>query len=209
VGIEGDEALSRGCLILRGAIAVGALYGFGAVTPYARRALAAEGGDDVHTLNYLLLFEHLLASIYNRGKSEINDKGEKMPLKSKEKELIDLLLTHEGEHVAAVKAMVEKLGGEPAKKGNYAFAFLDYATLLGLANVIERVTIGAYNGAIPLLKSAEARELAFSIVQVEGRHAAAVLIGDKEEPAPEAFDEGALENTALVHIEQFTGTFPE
>ncbi len=202
---ENGEALSRGELLLRGALATGALYGLGAVSPYVRGALAADEASDVDTLNFLLLFEYLQVSIYNRAKSEVNDKGEKMSLKTKEKELVDLLFTQEGEHVAAVKKMIEKAGGKPMEKGEYAFAFREYKTFLFIAAEIETTTIGAYNGAIPRLESEEARQLANSIVQVEGRHAAMTRIPIKEEPAPEAFDEGLVENTAAIQVERFTG----
>jgi rubrerythrin len=205
---DGGE-LSRGDVLLKGALAAGALYGLGAVTPYVRGALAASGGGDVDILNYLLPFEYLQASLYNRGNSEVNDRGEKMPLKSKEKELVERLLNEEGEHVAAMKAMIEKLGGKPVKKGSYAFAFTEFGTLLFLAGELESTAVGAYNGAIASLKSKEARELAFSIVQVEGRHAATVAVALKEEPAPNPFDHAVPEDDSQYHVEQFTGEFPE
>jgi rubrerythrin len=202
----GGEALSRGDVILRGALAAGAMYGLGAIGPYVSDALAG-GRDDVDILNFLLPFEYLQAAIYNRGKSELNDKGEKMLLKSEEKALVEGLLADEGRHVSALKKAVEELGGKPVRKGAYAFAFINFDEFLRLAREIETSAIGAYNGAIPSLKSTKARELAGSIVQVEGRHAAALLIRRKEEPAPTAFDEGLLENTAIISVGRFTGVF--
>jgi rubrerythrin len=203
----GGEAVSRGDVILKGALAAGALYGLGAIGPYVSDALAGGARDDVDILNFLLPFEYLQAAIYNRGKSELNDKGEKMPLKSEEKALVEGLLADEGRHVSALKKAVEELGGKPVRKGAYAFAFINFDEFLRLAREIETSAIGAYNGAIPSLKSTKARELAGSIVQVEGRHAAALLIRRKEEPAPAAFDEGLLENTAIISVGKFTGVF--
>ena len=201
-----EESLSRGEVLFKGALAAGALLGLHAVTPYVRGALAAsEEKDDVDILNFLLSFEYLQASIYDRGNSEINDKNEKMPLKKPEKELIETLLGEENEHVSAVKEMIEELGGTPADRGEYAFAFRQYETLLYLSSVIEDAAIGAYNGAIPSLESDEARELAFSIVQVEGRHAAMLLTAMEEEPAPEPFDLGQSESNSLNSVVQFTG----
>lgn len=200
-----DQELSRGDVLLKGALALGALYGAGAVSPYVRRALAADAKGDVGVLNFLLPFEYLLVSLYNRGNSGENYAGERLNLKGEEKELAELLVTEEGQHVAALRDMIEKLGGKPVDKGNYGFAYREYAVWLELASTIETSTIGAYNGAIPSLKSEQARELACSIVQVEGRHAAAVRMPNKEEPAPEAFDVGLLEDTAIDSVLQFTG----
>lgn len=206
--VEEGDGLSRGKLLLKGALAVGALYSLGAVGPYLRRALA-DGSSEVDILNFLLWFEYMQASIYRRGNSEVNDKGEKLSLKKSQKELVELLLTQEGEHIAAMKKVIEKLGGKPKTvgKGEFTFAFREFATLLELAGEVEAAAIGAYNGAIPMLSSKEARELAFTIVQVEGRHAATVLIPGHEEPAPEAFDLGLDEESAIADTEQFTGAF--
>jgi rubrerythrin len=200
-----ETEMSRGDVLLKGALAAGSLYGLDAIGPYVRRATAA--GGDVHTLNFLLMFEYMQASLYNRGYSEINDKGEKMRLEPDQKELVGLLLEEEGEHATAVKGMIEKLGGKPEPKGTFAFAFRIYESLLVLAGMIESASIGAYNGAIPSLKSKEARDLAFSIVQVEGRHAAAVAMPIGEEPAPEAFDIGLTEESAINITAQFTAVY--
>jgi rubrerythrin len=200
--------LTRAEALLRGALAVGGLYGIGAIGPYVQQALATSHSD-VDILNFLLTFEYLQWNLYERGHSEINDKGEKMPLKSKERSLLAALSSEESEHVAAVKKMIEKLGGKPVEEGKYAYAFREYDVFLRLAGMIENAAVGAYNGAIPSLKSAEAMALASSIVQVEGRHAATVLVHYKEEPAPEPFDVGTTEYSALVSIEQFTGIQPE
>lgn len=207
--LEDGEELSRGEVLLKGALAAGALYGLSAVTPYVRGALAASGGSDVDILNFLLPFEYLQETLYTRGHTETNDQGEKMKLKGKEKELVELLFTQEGQHVAAVKKMIESLGGKPVAKGEYAFAFREFEEFLARAGELEAIAIAAYNGVIPSIEADQARELASSIVQVEGRHAAAVEIKLKEEPAPEAFDKGRTEEDSILHVEQFTGVFPE
>jgi rubrerythrin len=208
VRVDGGNEISRGDALLRGALAVGAFYGLSAVGPYVRRALAADDGGDVDVLNYLLPFEYLQVSLYNRGRTEINDHGEKMPLQTREKKLLNLLFTQEGQHVAAVKEMIEELGGKPVEKRTYAFAFRVFEQFLEIADTMESTAIEAYNGAIPSLESAEARELADSIVQVEARHAATVRIGNRQEPAPETFELGASEEVAISHVLPFTGVFP-
>ncbi len=202
--------LSRGDVLIKGALAAGTLYGLGAVGPYARRAMAA-GNNEVDTLNFLLWLEYLQATLYGRGNSEVNDHGEKLPLTPKEKEVIELLLTQENQHIAAMRKLIESLGGQPKKedKSEFGFAFRFRGTLQELAGVAEAAAIGAYNGAIPSLRSKEARELAFSIVQVEGRHAAMVAAANRQDPAPEAFDLGLSEESARAASEQFIETQPE
>jgi rubrerythrin len=207
-GIRVEEALSRGDVLLKGALAAGALYGLGAVGPYVRRALA-DGGGDAEVLNYLLPFEYLQVSLYNRASTEVNDKGEKMPLQSREKQLITQLLGQEAEHVKALQEMIEDMGGEPVKKGEYAFAFRIFAQVLGIAGRIETAAVGAFNGAITRLESDEARELAYSILQTDARHAATVLAADSEEPTLYTFDHCVPETGSILQVVQYTGVYPE
>lgn len=209
-----DYGLSRGDVLLKAAVALGAIYGAGAVGPYVRRALATnaketEAKDDIDTLNFFLPFEYVQVELYNRANSGVNYLGERLNLEGQEKDLAELLATQEDEHLAALKEMIEGLGGTPVDKGDYAFAYRNYPTFLDLSTILEAAAIGAYNGAIAWLQSQEARELALSIVQVEGRHAAAVRIANQEEPAPEAFDIGAPEDSAINALLPFTGEYAE
>jgi len=211
MGEEGG--LSRGDVLIKGAAGAGALYGLGALGPHVRRALA-KTESELETLNFLLWFEYMQATLYGRGNSEVNDKKEKLPLKPDEKALMELLLEQERQHIGAMRKLIEKLGGKPKKedKSEFSFAFRFNETLYVIAEVVEGAAIGAYNGAIPLLKSEEARELASSIVQVEGRHAAMVTAPFHGQPAPEAFNLGLTQESAIVYTVQYTaallkGTF--
>jgi rubrerythrin len=130
-----------------------------------------------------------------------------MPLQKAEKELVDDLLAEEGQHVSAVREMIEKLGGKAVKKGEYAFAFRDVEVFLRMSAEIETFAIGAYNGAISSIESLEARELACSIVQVEGRHAARLRVLNKEVPAPAAFDRAVEKDGSINAVGRFTGVF--
>jgi hypothetical protein len=49
---------------------------------------------------------------------------------------------------------------------------------------LENTGVGAYNGAAPSLKSKQLLGVAGSIVQVEGRHAAAIDLLVKRSPTP-------------------------
>lgn len=202
------EELSRGALLAKGALAVGALYGLAAIGPYVSRALAG-GESDVDVLNFLLGLEYIQVSLYNRASSGKNDHGEPFPLKGAEKELVTQFLTEEGQHVKALQEMIEEMGGKPVKKGEYAFAFRVFEQFLELASRIETYSVRAYNGAIARLDSGKARELAYSIVQTDARHAAAASIGKHENPAPEPFEKILTEESAINEMVPFTGVYPE
>jgi hypothetical protein len=215
MGPSGEEGmgeavgeLSRGELLRKGAAGAGLVVGLAALGPYAARAMALPSTlapGDVNILNYLLPFEYLQLSIYQRILSERSYKDTNVPLNEGQRELFEELLAQEKEHVAALRAMVEELGGKPIKPGDYAFAFVYLETAFFLANQVEGYAVGAYNYVIPKLKSKKAQELACTIVQVDARHAAILRQESKEEPAPFAFDYGVNEQGSVIEIEKFTG----
>lgn len=199
---EHSEGLSRADAILRGALAAGAILGLGMIGPHVERALALAGDNDVDTLNLLLEFEYLQVELYEGGRARLKPEG-------KPKELIATLLDQEQRHVKALTEAIGQLGGKPLSPdkdyGAFAYHDDDPITFLRLAQEVENAAIGAYNGAIPLLKSEDLLRLAASIVQVEGRHAAAVALRGENEPAPEAFDAVRTEYEALRSVIRFTG----
>jgi Ferritin-like domain len=200
-----QEELSRGEVMFKGALAVGAIYGAGAIGPYVRRALAAASASDIENLNLLLRFEYLQAELYDRGVKEINDKGEKFDL-GPQRGLIRQLADEEKQHVEALTAMIRELGGEPDAESPYAFAFRGVPSFLPIASSLERSALGAYGGAIPLLESKAVRRFAGSIVQVEGRHQAAINMQIPEEPAPEAFEKALTPYSAATSVLRYTGS---
>jgi hypothetical protein len=206
-GADGGE-LSRADVLLKGARTGAVVLGLGSIGAYAARAMALPSTlppGDLNVLNYLLPFEYLEFKLYLRILSERNDKGEDMPLNEEQRGFFEELMSQEEEHVAALQAMVAELGGKPIERGNYAYAFRELPTAFFLANEIEGYAVGAFNYAIPKLKSKKARELAATIVQVDARHAAIMRQESKEEPAPFAFDTGVNEQGSVIEIEKFTG----
>lgn len=198
-GIEVDEDsgdLSRSDVILKGALAAGAVYGTFMVGPYVRKALAASGGGDVGILNFALTLEYLETKFYEEAKSRAGAKGE---LKS----LIDLIAKDEKQHVEALTATVKQLGGKPVAEPKFDFAYNDTAGFLMLAQAFEDTGVSAYNGAGPAIKSKDVLAAAGSIVQVEARHAAAIRIQNKQEPSPDAFDPPLDEAQVLEAVEPF------
>ena len=191
-----DEDLTRSDVILKGALAAGAVYGALAVGPYVRRALAASGSGDVGILNFALTLEYLEAKFYEEAKSRVRANGELMSL-------IDLLAKDEQQHVEALAASVKKLGGKPVAEPKFNFAYNGTSGFLKLAQTLEDTGVSAYNGAGPMIKSKEVLAAAGGIVQVEARHAAAIRLQNEEEPAPVAFDEPLNEKQVLKAIEPF------
>jgi rubrerythrin len=193
---EDSEDLSRSEVLLKGALAVGAAYGALAVGPYVRRALAMSGGGDVEILNFALTLEYLESTFYAEAKRRAGAGGEL-------KALIELLAKDEQEHVEALAGTVKKLGGKPVAKPKFDFPYSDTAGFLKLAQTFEDTGVSAYNGAAPMIKSKEVLTAAGSIVQVEARHAAAIRLQNKEEPAPAGFDEPLGEKQVLKAVEPF------
>jgi serine-rich repeat adhesion-like glycoprotein len=197
VHIETDsEDISRSEVILKGALAAGAVYGALAVGPFVGRALAMSESGDVGILNFALTLEYLEAAFYKEAKTRAKASGD---LKS----LIELIGRDEEEHVGALTETVKKLGGKPVAEPKFDFPYSGTAGFLKLAQTFEDTGVSAYNGAAPKIKASEVLEAAGSIVQVEARHAAAIRLQNEEEPAPEAFDPALPEAKVLKAVEPF------
>jgi rubrerythrin len=193
---EDSEDLSRSEVILKGALAAGAVYGTFMVGPYVRRAFAMSGSSDVDILNFALTLEYLESTFYEEAKARAKASGE---LKS----LIGLLAKDEAQHVEALTATIKKLKGKPVAQPKFDFAYSNTAGFLKLAQTFEDTGVSAYNGAGPAIKSKEVLGAAGSIVQVEARHAAAIRLQNKAEPAPQAFDPSLDEAQVLKAVEPF------
>jgi hypothetical protein len=193
---DDSEDLSRSEVILKGALAAGAVYGTFMVGPFVRRALAMSGGSDVDILNFALTLEYLESSFYEEAKTRAKASGE---LKS----LVGLLADDEKQHVEALTATIKQLGGKPVAEPKFDFPYSDTAGFLKLAQTFEDTGVSAYNGAGPAIKSKEVLGAAGSIVQVEARHAAAIRLQNGEEPSPQAFDPTLTEAQVLKAVKPF------
>ena len=191
------HGMSRGAFILRGAMAAGAAYGLGAVSPFVGTALAK--GGDIEIVNFALTLEYLEAAFYTEAAKKVP--GLSGDLAALVKELRD----NETQHVDALTATVKQLGGKPAKVPGVDFggAFASKDAFLKPANVFEDTGVSAYNGAAPGIKSTDVLGAAGAIVQVEARHAALIRLQRNKPPAPLAFDKASKAADVLAAVKPF------
>jgi hypothetical protein len=176
------DGMTRSSFLLKGALAAGALYGAGAVTPFVSQAFAASEGGDVEILNFALTLEYLEADFYNV-------KGKTVGLKGQAKSYARMFGEEEADHVNALTATIKQLGGKPVAKPTFVFPATSEKSFLALASVLENAGVGAYNGAAPSLHSKEVLAAAGGIVQIEARHAAAINLLIGQSPTPnQGFD---------------------
>ena len=193
---ESGGDISRSDVLLKGALAAGAVYGTLMVSPYIRGAFAAGGTSDVDILNFALTLEYLEATFYEEAMKKAKPSGE---LKS----LVELLASDEKQHVEALAGTIKKLGGKPVSEPKFNFEYDGTSGFLKLAETFENTGVSAYNGAAPMIKSKEVLGAAGSIVQVEARHAAAIALQNGQEPSPSAFDAPLDEKQVLKAVEPF------
>lgn len=141
--------------------------------------------SDLEILNYALTLEHLEAAAYKA----INSAG---VLTGRAATYFQSFGAHESDHVNAIIATIQKLGGTPVQPQTYNFSSVpkDQAGIVMFFQTVESVGASAYLGAGPSIKSADILEAALSIHAVEAEHASA--LADLAAPgtelfAPEAF----------------------
>jgi hypothetical protein len=191
------KGLTRSAFIVRGALAAGATYGLGAVSPFVGQALAADG--DVEIVNFALTLEYLEYAFYDMAIKKVSGlSGTTLKLA---KEIRD----NEKEHVDALTATVKQLGGTPAAVPGVDFggAFASKDAFLKTANVFEDTGVSAYNGAAPGITSVDVLAAAGGIVQVEARHASLIRLERGAPPAPLAFDKASKAEEVLAAVKPF------
>jgi len=125
--------------------------------------------QDLEIVNYALTLEYLEADFYQ----QVLDSGE-----VKDKKVAEIAMEiseNEQEHVAALTATVEKLGGKPAAKPTTNFESVlsgGEKKILTTAASVENLGAAAYLGQAGRIKNMEVLAAALSIHTVEARHAA-------------------------------------
>jgi rubrerythrin len=193
------QGMTRQSFVLRGALAAGAVYGVGAVTPFVREAIAQGSDGDVEILNFALTLEYLEAAFYKEALSKT--KG----LSGDAKTLVQTIGENENEHVTALTKAVKDLGGKPAAvpKVDFGDAFSSQKSLLKLAQTFEDTGVSAYNGAAPQIQAKEILASAGSIVQVEARHAAAIRSLNGNPITDGGFDKALKMDQVLKAVQPF------
>ena len=192
------RGMTRSAFLVRSTLAAGAVYGMGAVSPFASRALA-QGAGDVEILNFALTLEYLEEAFYEQGLKEVSG------LSAEVKALATEIRDNETAHVDALVKAIEGAGGKPVQAPGLDFgdAFKDEKSFLALAQTLEDTGVSAYNGAGPMISSPDILGAAGSIVQVEARHAALIRLANGETPAPESFDQALEAEQVLEAVQPF------
>jgi rubrerythrin len=193
------ETADRSAFLVKGALGVAAAYGALSVGPLLRSAFAQGSSGDIEILNFALTLEYLEAAFYDQASKEVSD------LSGEVSEYVKTFGAEEQEHVDALAAAIEDLGGKPVKapKVDFGEAFANQDSFLKTAVTFEDLGVSAYNGAAPMIESKELLATAGGIVQVEARHAAAVRFAAGESPAPDAFDPTLTTDEVLKAVQPF------
>ena len=184
--------LTRGALLARGALATAAAGGVAVVGPWVERAVAQASQGDADIVEFALVLEELEAAYYREALRRVPD------LSAEVRRVTETIAKHETEHAAALRDVLDTVGGRILELPRFEFggAYADQRAFLRLAETLEETGVAAYNGAAPLITDRKLLETAGGIVQIEGRHAAAIRQLRGRDPAPRAFD-GALSASAV------------
>lgn len=146
--------------------------------------------EPVEVIQYALTLEHLEATFYRLGLEQFDEAAfTDLGYQAGVRDSIVAIGDHEAQHVEALTAVVEQLGGEPVEEAEYDFGYTDLATFLSTAAVIEGVGVAAYTGAAQyLIEEDDLLTAALTIHGVEARHAAYLNLATAQNPFPEAFD---------------------
>ena len=144
----------------------------------------------VDVINYALTLEHLEATFYRLAMEEFDVAAfEDLGYQAEVRDRIVTIGEHEAQHVDALTAVVEQLGGEPVEEAEYDFGYTDLESFLATAAVIEGVGVAAYGGAAQfLIDEDELLTAALTIHGNEARHASYLAVMTGQNPFPESFE---------------------
>jgi hypothetical protein len=144
----------------------------------------------VDVINYALTLEHIEATFYRLGLEQFAVADfEGLGYQAGVRDRIATIADHEAQHVDALTAVVEQLGGDPAMEAEYDFGYTNLEEFLSTGAVLEGVGVAAYGGAAQyLVGEPELLTAALTIHGNEGRHAAYLAVLTGSSPFPESFE---------------------
>jgi rubrerythrin len=187
---------TRAQFILRGALAVGATYGAGAVAPFVSNAFAAVPVTDLEVVQFALGLEQVESAFYKAGLARAGLTGDVQKLATE-------FGAQEEEHAKALGQLITQIGGKPAPAPKTKFGLTDQASFLKLAVQLEDTGVGAYDGAAPAVKTPDLAATIGSIVQTEARHSAALRMAAGMDPSPAAFEKPIPADQAAAAVQPF------
>jgi len=205
----GKEHSRRNFLkVAAGATAAISAMGIGGFA--ARGAWAQEGGEQPYTtyealsdaeiLQFAYLLEQLEYTFYATGADSGLFEGEALAQ-------IAQIRDHEGAHAEAIAATLGQLGAAVPEIPEFTFpedATADAATFLEYAATLEPVGIGAYQGAAPVVDSAEILAAALSIHNAECQHRCAInILQGVNPPNNKAFEDALPLQEVQAAVEPF------
>lgn len=166
-------------------------------TPPPPAAPPAKAAPDVEIVNYALTLEQVEADFYR----DVVDSG---LFGGRRLDLLKVIGDHELQHVEALTATVNALGGTPVAKPETRFELESPRSVLRLAATIENLGAAAYLGQAGRIRSKEVLAAALAIHTVEARHASALnrLAGRSATPDG-AFAKPASMDEVLPMVRRF------
>lgn len=119
---------------------------------------------DIAIVNYALTLEYLESAFYKKVAASGLFSGATLSQ-------LEQFGSQEDEHVAALTATAEKLGGTPVQEPKTKFPLQSASSVADLAYTIENLGAAAYLGQAPKIQSREVLAAALAIHSVEARHA--------------------------------------
>jgi rubrerythrin len=165
-----------------------------ALAPLAARvATASAQGGDEGVLAGLLAVE--------QAQVAFSERAAKLPFHGQIAELAGRIGDEERKHAERLR----QLGAKPPQGAAPEIHFGKQDEFLRLAQRLEGLAVGAYNGAVGALRDTELIQVTAAIAQVEARHSAAVRWLRHGEPAPRALDRAFEPERAQQALQAFLG----
>ncbi|MHB1468822.1 MAG: ferritin-like domain-containing protein [Solirubrobacteraceae bacterium] len=156
----------------------------------------SESGD-LAIVNYALTLEYLETAFYTKVAASGLFSGATLSQ-------LKTFGGQEAEHVAALKATVEKLGGKPVEEPKTKFPLESASKVASLAYTVENLGAAAYLGQAAKIQSPEVLAAALSIHTVEARHASTLGTLVKKSVTPDgAFAKPAAMPEVLKAVQPF------